>query len=634
MLLPSAAEEGVRCTQGSRRAGLHAELQRGHSPITEPHSRRHKARARRPRAGCHARGGFCFPEEQPRDDDHGQRQAGQSQALRTIIPITQRVTACGWMERDDQGSGAAGVTQGRRRGSVTARYGAGAGLRGYRGSRDDADPHALRGPLRDVLEHGTAQERSHRHRTHQRCSADSSGFDLVAGLPLITTKARALQVDRLRAARGSCAARSNVRWLQEHGVTIWDEWADAAGELGPVYGVQWRSWPTPSVASTSTRSRRSSSRSARIPTPGASSSRRGIPPTSPTWRSRPATRCSSSTCADGKRISCQLYQRSADLFLGVPFNIASYALLTLMMAQQAGLEPGDFVWTGGDCHIYDNHPRAGARAASTRDPLSASRRSRFAPTPESIPSRLRDTTTFVVEDYQHHPRSAALPVGLASAASRARIWAEAQDRVIGAGGGACRGTHCRGPRPLPARRGDGAPRSSHARRTAVTSRSPVIASAPAAGPAQHRRHPDQDGHGRRRLQRAASPRSRPSTWRGRRTVVGHRRGAGSSPSRSDRASVPESPSSISPSTASAFAPVRDEAGETVEVRPGCRGASHVAHRHPVPLPDPRGAARRMTDRARHLDRQLQGSAAEFAEQLAARGADLVLVARDRCRPLI
>lgn len=146
---------------------------------------------------------------------------------------------------------------------------------------------------------------------------------------------------------------SNVAWLHEHGVSIWDEWADENGELGPVYGVQWRSWPTPSgehidQITQTVETLRSNPDSRRIIVSA--------------WNVADIPQMALAPChaffqfyvADGK-LSCQLYQRSADMFLGVPFNIASYALLTHMMAQQAGLDVGEFIWTGGDCHIYDNH---------------------------------------------------------------------------------------------------------------------------------------------------------------------------------------------------------------------------------------------------------------------------------------
>jgi thymidylate synthase len=177
-------------------------------------------------------------------------------------------------------------------------------------------------------------------------------FDLSRGFPLVTTKRvhfRSVAYELLWFLRGD----RNVRWLQEHGVTIWDEWAAPDGDLGPVYGVQWRSWPTPSGEHVDQISQvldllRSDPNSRRMIVSA--------------WNVGEIPQMALPPChalfqfyvADG-RLSCQLYQRSADLFLGVPFNIAGYSLLTHMVAQQAGLEPGDFVWTGGDCHIYDNH---------------------------------------------------------------------------------------------------------------------------------------------------------------------------------------------------------------------------------------------------------------------------------------
>ncbi|MFN9805605.1 MAG: thymidylate synthase [Betaproteobacteria bacterium] len=177
-------------------------------------------------------------------------------------------------------------------------------------------------------------------------------FDLRAGFPLITTKKlhmRSIIHELLWFLRGE----SNLRYLHEHKVTIWDEWADAHGELGPVYGVQWRSWPTPDgghidqIAQVVEQIRRNPD------------SRRLIVSA---WNVSDIPRMALPPChllfqfyvAEG-RLSCQLYQRSCDIFLGVPFNIASYALLTHMVAQQCDLDVGDFVWTGGDCHIYSNH---------------------------------------------------------------------------------------------------------------------------------------------------------------------------------------------------------------------------------------------------------------------------------------
>jgi thymidylate synthase len=177
-------------------------------------------------------------------------------------------------------------------------------------------------------------------------------YDLSRGFPLVTTKRvhlKSIVYELLWFLRGD----SNVGWLREHGVTIWDEWADANGDLGPVYGAQWRSWPTPQgghidqISEVLETLRRDPD------------SRRMVVSAwnvaeLPTMALAPCHVLFQFHVADG-RLSCQLYQRSADLFLGVPFNIASYALLTHMVAQQVGLEPGDFIWTGGDCHIYDNH---------------------------------------------------------------------------------------------------------------------------------------------------------------------------------------------------------------------------------------------------------------------------------------
>ena len=257
--------------------------------------------------------------------------------------------------------------------------------------------------LRDVLENGT-------RKTDRTGTGTTSvfgrqiRFDLAQGFPLITTKRvhfKSIAYELLWFLRGD----SNVRWLQEHGVTIWDEWADAEGDLGPVYGVQWRSWPKPDggsidqLAEVIEQIRR---------TPD---SRRLIvsawnPADIPDMALAPCHALFQFYVADG-RLSCQLYQRSADLFLGVPFNIASYALLTMMIAQQVGLEPGEFVWTGGDCHIYDNHVEQVTEQLS-RDPYPYPTL-RLARRPESILDyRYED---FVVEGYQHHaPIRAAVAV--------------------------------------------------------------------------------------------------------------------------------------------------------------------------------------------------------------------------------
>ena len=177
-------------------------------------------------------------------------------------------------------------------------------------------------------------------------------FDLAAGYPLVTTKrvhVKSVIVELLWFLRGE----TNVRWLHEQGVTIWDEWADADGELGPVYGRQWRAWPAADG--------RHIDQIARVieQLRHEPDSRRIIVSA---WNVGELEKMALAPChgffqfyvADG-RLSCQVYQRSADIFLGVPFNIASYALLTHILAQQADLAVGELVWTGGDCHLYLNH---------------------------------------------------------------------------------------------------------------------------------------------------------------------------------------------------------------------------------------------------------------------------------------
>jgi thymidylate synthase len=177
-------------------------------------------------------------------------------------------------------------------------------------------------------------------------------FDLSQGFPLVTTKklhTKSVIHELLWFLRGD----SNVRYLQENGISIWNEWADENGELGPIYGVQWRSWPTPSGESVDQikevvdllRDNPDSRRILVSAWNAAEISNMALPPCHTMFQFY---------VADGK-LSCQLYQRSADTFLGVPFNIASYALLTHMLAQQTDLKVGDFVWTGGDCHLYLNH---------------------------------------------------------------------------------------------------------------------------------------------------------------------------------------------------------------------------------------------------------------------------------------
>ncbi|GAA1073043.1 thymidylate synthase [Tsukamurella spumae] len=220
-------------------------------------------------------------------------------------------------------------------------------------------------------------------------------YDLSQGFPLITTKRvhmKSIAYELLWFLRGD----SNVRWLQDNGVTIWDEWADADGELGPVYGVQWRSWPTPdgrhidqiSTAIETLRTNPSSRRNIVSAWNVAEIENMALPPCHAFFQFY---------AADGK-LSCQLYQRSADLFLGVPFNIASYALLTHMVAAQVGLEPGDFVWTGGDCHIYDNHVEQ-VTEQLRREPYPYPRLE-LAERPSIFDYEYGDIT---VHDYVHHP---------------------------------------------------------------------------------------------------------------------------------------------------------------------------------------------------------------------------------------
>lgn len=189
-------------------------------------------------------------------------------------------------------------------------------------------------------------------------------FDLSEGFPLVTTKKlhlRSIIHELLWFLRGE----TNVRYLRENGVTIWDEWADAEGELGPVYGRQWRNWPLPGGGHVDQITEllaqiRNNPDSRRLMVSA--------------WNVAEIPRMALAPChalfqfhVQDRRLSCQLYQRSADVFLGVPFNIASYALLTLMIAQVCDLEPGDFVHTFGDAHLYSNHLEQ-ARLQLTRSP--------------------------------------------------------------------------------------------------------------------------------------------------------------------------------------------------------------------------------------------------------------------------
>ncbi len=249
--------------------------------------------------------------------------------------------------------------------------------------------------MRHVYEHGVAK--GDRTGTGTRSVfGHQMRFDLREGFPLITTKRvhfRSVALELLWFLRGD----SNVRWLQERGVTIWDEWARADGELGPVYGVQWRSWPTPGgghidqIAQLIDTLRRNPD------------SRRMVVSS---WNVAELDQMALMPChalfqfyVAGGRLSCQLYQRSADIFLGVPFNIASYALLTHMVAQQCDLDVGDFIWTGGDCHIYDNHVEQ-VRTQLARSPY-AYPELRIRRRPASIFDY--EFEDFEVLGYEHHP---------------------------------------------------------------------------------------------------------------------------------------------------------------------------------------------------------------------------------------
>jgi thymidylate synthase len=221
-------------------------------------------------------------------------------------------------------------------------------------------------------------------------------FDLAEGFPLLTTKKmhlKSILYELLWFLRGE----TNVQYLKDHGVTIWDEWADAQGELGPIYGYQWRSWPGPNGESIDQISEvieqiRSNP-----------DSRRHIVSA---WNVADVPAMALPPChllyqfyvADG-RLSCQMYQRSADVFLGVPFNIASYALLTLMVAQVTGLAPGEFVHTFGDAHLYDNHLEQ-ARLQLLREPRPLPTMW-IDPAVESIFDFKYES--FRLENYQPHP---------------------------------------------------------------------------------------------------------------------------------------------------------------------------------------------------------------------------------------
>ncbi len=221
-------------------------------------------------------------------------------------------------------------------------------------------------------------------------------FDLKAGFPLVTTKKchlRSIIHELLWFLQGD----TNIKYLQDNGVRIWDEWADEDGDLGPVYGYQWRNWPTPNGESIDQISNviemiKSNPDSRRLIVSAwnpALVDDMALPPCHALFQFY---------VADGK-LSCQLYQRSADIFLGVPFNIASYALLTMMVAQVCELELGDFIWSGGDCHLYSNHMQQVEEQLS-REPFALPTM-RINPAVKSI----FDFTfaDFELCDYQAHP---------------------------------------------------------------------------------------------------------------------------------------------------------------------------------------------------------------------------------------
>jgi thymidylate synthase len=221
-------------------------------------------------------------------------------------------------------------------------------------------------------------------------------FDLAEGFPLVTTKKIHLK-SVIHELLWFLAGDTNVRYLQQHGVRIWDEWADQNGDLGPVYGAQWRSWPDGHGGTIDQigqvvegiRSRPDSRRLIVTAWNPADVDKQALPP----------CHCLFQFYVAEGRLSCQLYQRSADVFLGVPFNIASYALLTMMMAQVTGLEPGTFVHTLGDAHLYSNHlDQARTQLARAPRPLP---HMRLNPDVHSIFDFVYDD--FALEGYEPHP---------------------------------------------------------------------------------------------------------------------------------------------------------------------------------------------------------------------------------------
>lgn len=249
--------------------------------------------------------------------------------------------------------------------------------------------------MRHVREHGTFKSDRTGTGTYS-VFGHQMRFDLSDGFPLVTTKKchlKSIIHELLWFLQGD----TNIQYLQENGVCIWDEWADENGELGPVYGYQWRSWPAPNGGSVDQISKlvemiKQNPDSRRLIVSAwnpALVDEMALPPCHALFQFY---------VANGK-LSCQLYQRSADIFLGVPFNIASYALLTLMVAQVCDLQPGEFIWSGGDCHLYANHLEQ-ADLQLTREPLPL-------PTMKLNPN-VKDLFAFRFEDfelvgYEAHP---------------------------------------------------------------------------------------------------------------------------------------------------------------------------------------------------------------------------------------
>lgn len=249
--------------------------------------------------------------------------------------------------------------------------------------------------LEDILENGTWKEDRTGTGTLSVFGRQMR-FDLADGFPVVTTKRLHLR-SIIHELLWFLSGDTNITYLRENGVTIWDEWADANGDLGPVYGKQWRRWEgidgsAVDQMSTVLEQIRANPNSRRMIVSA--------------WKVDELPRMALPPChmmfqffvADG-RLSCQLYQRSVDSFLGLPFNIASYALLTHMVAHQTDLEPGDFVWTGGDCHIYSNHLDQ-VRLQVTREPYPLPRLMIHRRPPSLYDYRYDD---FEVVDYVHHP---------------------------------------------------------------------------------------------------------------------------------------------------------------------------------------------------------------------------------------